>query len=91
VKIKIPNFFGLSRFHIQFGACLRKFGGLSPLVWEEIENEQTVHKPKLKFIYRRYNDVFEGKNDFEGQMGKLVYRQRQETLDLRYLCYYVTI
>jgi hypothetical protein len=23
-----------------------------PLVWEEIENEQTVHKPKLKFIYR---------------------------------------
>jgi hypothetical protein len=26
--------------------------GLGPLVWEEIENEQTVHKPKLKFIYR---------------------------------------
>jgi hypothetical protein len=25
---------------------------LDPLVWEEIENAQTVHKPKLKFIYR---------------------------------------
>jgi hypothetical protein len=28
-------------------------GGLGPLVWEEKENEQTVHKPKLKFIYTR--------------------------------------
>jgi hypothetical protein len=25
---------------------------LALLVWEEIENEETVHKPKLKFIYR---------------------------------------
>jgi hypothetical protein len=25
-------------------------GGLGPLVWEEIDNAQTVHKPKLKFI-----------------------------------------
>jgi hypothetical protein len=30
-------------------------GGLGPLVWEEIENVQTVHKPKLKFIYRLLN------------------------------------
>jgi hypothetical protein len=28
------------------------WGGLGRLVWEEIENAQTVHKPKLKFIYR---------------------------------------
>jgi hypothetical protein len=32
-------------------AC-EHLGGLGPLVWEEIENAQTVHKPKLKFIYR---------------------------------------
>jgi hypothetical protein len=25
-----PNFFGLLRFHIQFGACLRKFWGSRP-------------------------------------------------------------
>jgi hypothetical protein len=31
-------------------AC-ENLGGLGPLVWEEIENAQTVHKPKLK-IYR---------------------------------------
>jgi hypothetical protein len=30
-------------------AC-ENLGGLGPLVWEEIENGQTVHKPKLKFI-----------------------------------------
>jgi hypothetical protein len=24
--------------------------GLGPLIWEEIENGQTVHKPKLKYI-----------------------------------------
>jgi hypothetical protein len=32
-------------------AC-KNLGGLGPLVWEEIENAQTVHKPKLKFMYR---------------------------------------
>jgi hypothetical protein len=32
-------------------AC-KNLGGLGTLVREEIENEQTVHKPKLKFIYR---------------------------------------
>jgi hypothetical protein len=31
---------------------LRKFGGLGPLVWEEIENEQTVHKGLAKLLYR---------------------------------------
>jgi hypothetical protein len=34
-------------------AC-EHLGGLGPLVWEEIENVQTVHKPKLKFIYRLF-------------------------------------
>jgi hypothetical protein len=34
------------------GMPAKTLGGLGPLVWEEIENGQTVHKPKLKFIYR---------------------------------------
>jgi hypothetical protein len=29
-EIFFLNFFGLSRFHIQFGACLRTFGGSRP-------------------------------------------------------------
>jgi hypothetical protein len=29
-EIFFPIFFGLSRFHIQFRACLRKFGGSRP-------------------------------------------------------------
>jgi hypothetical protein len=44
----ISNFILLSWFHSQFGVCLQKLG---PLIWEEIETAQTVHKPKLKFIY----------------------------------------
>jgi hypothetical protein len=44
-------------------AC-ENLGGLGPPVWEEMgENAQTVHKPKLKFIYRLEkicNDLFEG-------------------------------
>jgi hypothetical protein len=39
----------------QFGVGLRIFVGLGPLVWEEIETKQTVHKPKDKFIYRIRN------------------------------------
>jgi hypothetical protein len=47
------HFFWLSTFRSQFGGYdLIYLGGLGPLVWEEIENAQTVHKPKLKFIYR---------------------------------------
>jgi hypothetical protein len=34
------------------GSACEKLGGLGLLVLEEIENAQTVHKPKLKFIYR---------------------------------------
>jgi hypothetical protein len=29
-------------------------GGLGPLVWEEIENEQTVHKGLAKLLYRLF-------------------------------------
>jgi hypothetical protein len=32
-------------------AC-ENLGGLGPLVWEEIENEQTVHKGLTKLLYR---------------------------------------
>jgi hypothetical protein len=42
----------LKPVHSQFEVGKRKFGVLGPLVWEEIDIEQTVHKPKLKFIYR---------------------------------------
>jgi hypothetical protein len=47
------NYFGLSRFHIQYGACLRNFGGSRPagLGGDRECTDMTVHKPKLKFIY----------------------------------------
>jgi hypothetical protein len=32
------------------GSVCQIFWGLGPLVWEEIENEQTVHKPKVKLL-----------------------------------------
>jgi hypothetical protein len=32
-------------------AC-ENLGGLGPLVWEKIENEQTVHKGLAKLLYR---------------------------------------
>jgi hypothetical protein len=40
---------------VQFGACLRKknWGGLGPLVWEEIENGPTVHKPNCYQIIKK--------------------------------------
>jgi hypothetical protein len=31
-------------------AC-KNLGGLGPLVWEEIENEQTVHKGLVKLLF----------------------------------------
>jgi hypothetical protein len=34
------------------------FCGLGPLVKEEIETAQTVHKPKLKFIYILVGDAY---------------------------------
>jgi hypothetical protein len=40
------------RFH---GFVFVNLVGLGLLVWEEIKNAQTVHKPKLKFIYTKNN------------------------------------
>jgi hypothetical protein len=42
----------LNSYACNRGSACEKLGGLGPLVLEEIENAQTVHKPKLKFIYR---------------------------------------
>jgi hypothetical protein len=50
-----------SFFRIFFGYCgsmstlehaCENLGGLGPLVWEEIENGQTVHKGLAKLLYR---------------------------------------
>jgi hypothetical protein len=35
-----------------WGYACKKFRGLGPLVWEEIDPAQTVVNPKLKFLYR---------------------------------------
>jgi hypothetical protein len=48
VNIKKPNFGGYQRSAANLGYSCKFFGGLGPL---EIENAQTVHKPKLKFLY----------------------------------------
>jgi hypothetical protein len=45
-------FFGYHGFTSNLEQACEYLGGLGPLVWEEIENGQTVHKPKLKFKYR---------------------------------------
>jgi hypothetical protein len=37
-------------------AC-ENLGGLGPLVWEEIENEQTVHRGLAKLLYRLTNNI----------------------------------
>jgi hypothetical protein len=39
-----------NRCRIQFGVCQQKNWSLAPLVWEEIENGQTVHTPKVLFF-----------------------------------------
>jgi hypothetical protein len=58
---KIQKIFREFFFQIFFGyhgstsnlehAC-ENLGSLGPLVWEEIENEQTVHKGLAKLLYR---------------------------------------
>jgi hypothetical protein len=50
--VKIFNFFVPTAYHVQFRVCLQKFGGLSPLVWEEVDSEQTVVKDLAKLLYR---------------------------------------
>jgi hypothetical protein len=52
VKFFFPNFLGYHGSTSNLEHACENLGGLGPLVWEEIENAQTVHKPKLKFIYR---------------------------------------
>jgi hypothetical protein len=44
-------FFGYQRSTSYLGYACDNLGDLGPLVWEEIENAQTVVNPKLKFIY----------------------------------------
>jgi hypothetical protein len=52
VKICFNFFLAIIVSRLIWSMLAKIWGGLGPLVWEEIENEQTVHKPKLKFIYR---------------------------------------
>jgi hypothetical protein len=69
-KFHKKNFYKIFReffFQIFFGyhgstsnlehAC-ENLGGLGPLVWEEIESVQTVHKGLAKLLYR-FESVFE--------------------------------
>jgi hypothetical protein len=53
-SVKFFNFFfGYHGFTSDLEYVIEKFGGgLGPLVWEEIENEQTVHKGLAKLLYR---------------------------------------
>jgi hypothetical protein len=39
-------------FTANLGYACENFGSLGPLVWEEIENAQTVHKGLAKLLYR---------------------------------------
>jgi hypothetical protein len=41
---------GYRGFTANLGYACENLGGLGPLVWEEMDPAQTVHKPKLKFI-----------------------------------------
>jgi Kef-type K+ transport system membrane component KefB len=55
VKFFFKIFFGYhgSTSNLEHGC--EHFWGLGPLVWEEIENEQTVHKGLAKLLYRLKN------------------------------------
>jgi hypothetical protein len=49
---KIKKLFCLNSYACNRGSACEKCGGLGPLVWEEIENAQTVHKGLAKLLYR---------------------------------------
>jgi hypothetical protein len=44
--------FGYRGSATDLGCACKKLGALGPMVWEEIENPQTVVNSKVKFIYR---------------------------------------
>jgi hypothetical protein len=44
-------FFGYHGFTSNLEHACENLGGLGPRVWEEIENEQTVHKGLAKLLY----------------------------------------
>jgi hypothetical protein len=52
VKFFFQIFFGYHGSTSNLEHACENLGGLGPLVWEEIENEQTVHKGLAKLLYR---------------------------------------
>jgi hypothetical protein len=51
-EIVFQFFFGYHGSTSNLEYACENLGGLGPLVWEEIENEQTVHKGLAKLLYR---------------------------------------
>jgi hypothetical protein len=49
---KYQKYFMPKLVRSKFRVGMRKFGGSGPLVWEKIENEQTVLKGFVKLLYR---------------------------------------
>jgi hypothetical protein len=47
-KMFFPIFYGYRGSAANLGYACKKLGGLGPLVWEKIENGQTVHKTEIK-------------------------------------------
>jgi hypothetical protein len=61
--------FGYRGSATDLGCACKKLGALGPMVWEEIENPQTVVNSKVKFIYRL--DLFSGREYSRGKKKKL--------------------
>jgi hypothetical protein len=49
---KILKLLCLNSYTCNRGSACENFGGLGPLVWEDIENAQTLHKGLAKLLYR---------------------------------------
>jgi hypothetical protein len=47
-----PNYLCLRPSTSNLESACKKFGGLGPLVWEEIDTEQTVVKGLAKLLYK---------------------------------------
>jgi hypothetical protein len=52
VKLFLNYFWDYYGFTFNLEYACEIFWGLGPLVWEEIENERTVHKGLAKLLYR---------------------------------------